>query len=65
MKPGCPFCDVSAERGFRIVKETPDLIAFRDRCGRATERIDRSVTDTRSPQSETHMQIIPRTHVGS
>lgn len=28
-KPGCPFCNVTRERGFDVVLETPRLIAFR------------------------------------
>jgi len=30
-RPGCPFCGATRERGFDVVKETEEMIAFRDR----------------------------------
>ncbi|KAI9311330.1 HIT-like domain-containing protein [Dichotomocladium elegans] len=45
----CPFCDVSVEKGFKIVHEDQYLIAFRDR----------------SPGAQVHLLIIPREHIKS
>ncbi|WVO19616.1 uncharacterized protein IAS62_000905 [Cryptococcus decagattii] len=45
----CVFCDVSREKGFNIVYEDQDLIAFHDR----------------EPRAVTHLLIIPRSHVAS
>ncbi|ORX34104.1 HIT-like domain-containing protein [Kockovaella imperatae] len=47
--PGCVFCHVSVERGFAVVHEDECLIAFKDR----------------SPQAETRLLIIPKTHIAS
>ncbi|KAI8138344.1 HIT-like domain-containing protein [Fennellomyces sp. T-0311] len=43
----CPFCNVTAENGFRIVHEDDDLIAFHDR----------------SPGASVHILVIPREHI--
>ncbi|KAF9054996.1 HIT-like protein [Hymenopellis radicata] len=45
----CPFCHVSKENGFNIIYEDEKFVAFRDR----------------SPSSRHHIQVIPKTHVGS
>ncbi|KAI8337228.1 HIT-like domain-containing protein [Chlamydoabsidia padenii] len=45
----CPFCDVSTETGFAIIKETDDLIVFKDR----------------SPAAKLHLLVIPRKHIGT
>ena len=31
-KRGCVFCDVTVDKGFNVVWEDEELIAFRDRC---------------------------------
>ncbi|KAI9634509.1 HIT-like domain-containing protein [Dioszegia hungarica] len=46
-KAGCIFCDVSKEKGFAVVHEDEELIAFRDR----------------SPRAKVHLLIIPRYHI--
>ncbi|KAG2186198.1 hypothetical protein INT43_002636 [Umbelopsis isabellina] len=45
----CVFCDVTTEKGFNIVYEDNDLIAFHDR----------------APGAKSHILIIPRKHVGT
>ncbi|AGV14151.1 hypothetical protein C343_01567 [Cryptococcus neoformans C23] len=45
----CIFCDVSRDKGFNIVYEDQELIAFHDR----------------TPRAATHLLIIPRSHVAS
>ncbi|GAA5945946.1 hypothetical protein JCM10213_006197 [Rhodosporidiobolus nylandii] len=46
-KGGCVFCDVSVEKGFRVVWENDEFIIFRDR----------------SPGSRVHLLALPRRHV--
>ncbi|OXC70871.1 hypothetical protein AYX13_00287 [Cryptococcus neoformans] len=45
----CIFCNVSRDKGFNIVYEDQELIAFHDR----------------TPRAATHLLIIPRSHVAS
>ncbi|WWC60557.1 uncharacterized protein I303_103131 [Kwoniella dejecticola CBS 10117] len=46
---GCIFCNVSKEKGFNIVYEDEELIAFHDR----------------TPRAKVHLLIIPRRHLVS
>ena len=62
-RPGCVFCNVSRQGGFDVVRETEDMIAFRDRY--VAESALQAKPDARSPQAETHLLIIPRKHLGA
>lgn len=62
-RPKCSFCDVSREQGFDVVKETDEMIAFRDRYALSMPRRF-THAQARSPQAETHLLIIPRKHLG-
>ncbi|GAA5888980.1 hypothetical protein JCM6882_009705 [Rhodosporidiobolus microsporus] len=46
-KDGCIFCDVTVEKGFRVVESTPELVVFHDR----------------SPGSRVHLLAVPRRHI--
>ncbi|EKM53796.1 uncharacterized protein PHACADRAFT_148600 [Phanerochaete carnosa HHB-10118-sp] len=48
-KPGCVFCNASAARGFNIVWEDDEFIAFSDR----------------SPAAQHHVLLIPKRHIDS
>jgi len=45
----CVFCDVSAEKGFAIVYEDHDFVAFKDI----------------APAAQLHLQVIPKKHIES
>jgi histidine triad (HIT) family protein len=48
--PACPFCRIGAgDQEARIVRETDDLVAFRDS----------------NPQAPTHILLIPKEHIAS
>ncbi|KAI0091445.1 HIT-like protein [Irpex rosettiformis] len=46
-KPGCVFCNVTAERGFNIVWEDDHYVAFTDR----------------SPAATHHVLLVPKKHI--
>ncbi|KAI8371385.1 HIT-like domain-containing protein [Radiomyces spectabilis] len=48
-RPPCIFCHVSKERGFLVVYEDGDLIAFHDR----------------SPAAQLHLLVITKRHIGT
>ncbi|BEI94894.1 uncharacterized protein CcaverHIS019_0704750 [Cutaneotrichosporon cavernicola] len=48
-RTGCIFCDVTRDKGFDVVYEDTELVAFRDRW----------------PRAAGHLLVIPRMHIGT